>query len=109
MARRWWGPLIAAAFATPTLPAQPIERSAKAVRAFRATNPRPGTGLTRGACPGWHIDHVQPLCAGGTDSPDNMQWLSHDDHRFKTLVDRRECAKLRKSATEPAKSQNIQN
>lgn len=36
-----------------------------------------------------------PLCAGGADSPLNMQWLAVDDHRWKTFVDVRQCRKLR--------------
>jgi hypothetical protein len=31
-----------------------------------------------------------------------MQWIANDDHRFKTLVDVRECRKLRKLANTPA-------
>lgn len=72
------------------------ERSAKAVLAFKRANPCPATSLRQGACPGWEVDHVVPLCAGGPDDPSNMQWISKEDHRFKTLVDVRECRKLRK-------------
>lgn len=71
------------------------------VRAFRAENPCPVTGRTRGACPGWHVDHVTPLCAGGADRPHNMQWITKEDHRFKTYVDVRECRKARKLNTKP--------
>lgn len=73
-----------------------IERDRAQVRAFRAEHPCPATGRTRGACPGWHVDHVIALCAGGLDSPRNMQWITKEDHRFKTLVDVRECRKPRK-------------
>lgn len=83
--------------------AQPIQRSAAEVRAFRAEHPCPATGRTRGACPGWAVDHILPLCAGGQDRPANMQWISEADHRFKTLVDVRECRKLRRLAERPAK------
>lgn len=65
------------------------------VRAFRAEHPCPSTGRTRGACPGWHVDHVTALCAGGADHPSNMQWITREDHRFKTLVDVKECRKSR--------------
>lgn len=71
------------------------------VRAFRTEHPCPATGRTRGACPGWHVDHVTPLCAGGADRPHNMQWITKEDHRFKTYVDVRECRKARKLNTEP--------
>ena len=73
-----------------------IPRDRAQVRAFRAENPCPATGRTRGACPGWHVDHVIALCAGGADKPHNMQWITREDHRFKTLVDARECRKARR-------------
>lgn len=74
-----------------------IQRDRSQVRAFRAENPCPATGLKRGACPGYHVDHVIALCAGGDDRPSNMQWITKEDHRFKTLVDVRECRKMRKN------------
>lgn len=76
-----------------------IKRDRSQVRAFRAENPCPATGRTRGACPGWHVDHVIALCAGGHDRPHNMQWITREDHRFKTLVDVRECRKARQKET----------
>lgn len=77
-------------------PAVATERDRAQVRAFRAENPCPATGRTRGACAGWEIDHVVPLCAGGADHPTNLQWLLKEDHRFKTLVDVRECRKMKR-------------
>ena len=74
-----------------------IPRDRAQVRAFRAEHPCPATGRTRGACPGYHVDHVVPLCAGGPDRPSNMQWITREDHRGKTFVDVRECRKARKS------------
>ncbi|WP_298929282.1 HNH endonuclease signature motif containing protein [uncultured Ramlibacter sp.] len=79
-----------------------IERSQAEVRAFRADNPCPATGRRSGACAGWAVDHVLPLCAGGPDKPANMQWITDADHRFKTLVDERECRKLRRAIIQPA-------
>lgn len=73
-----------------------IPRNQKEVRFFKYENPCPSTGLTRGACPNWNVDHVIPLCAGGADARANMQWISNEDHRFKTLVDVRECRKARR-------------
>ena len=72
-----------------------IDRDRAQVRAFRSEHPCPDTGRTLGACPGWHVDHVIALCAGGPDRPDNMQWITREDHRLKTLVDVRECRKVR--------------
>lgn len=82
------------AWAEPSTSALPRDRAQ--VRAFRAQHPCPVTGATRGACPGWHVDHILPLCAGGADHPRNMQWISVTDHRFKTLVDVRECRRDRR-------------
>lgn len=45
-----------------------------------------------------HVDHVIALCAGGKDRPSNMKWIAKEDHRFKTLVDVRECRKMGKSS-----------
>lgn len=44
--------------------AQPIQRDRGEVRAFRAESPCPATDQVKGACPGWHVDHIIPLCAG---------------------------------------------
>lgn len=84
------------------LPSLTDARSQAEVRAFRAENPCPATGRRSGACPGWQVDHIRPLCAGGLDKPSNMQWIAVDDHRFKTHVDVRECRKLRRAASTPA-------
>ena len=82
--------------------AQPIQRSQAEVRAFRADHPCPATGRRSGACPGYAVDHIRPLCAGGEDKPRNMQWIREDDHSFKTRVDVRECRKLKVNAKRPA-------
>lgn len=72
-----------------------IPRDRTEVRAFRSVNPCPTTGQARGACPGYHVDHIIALCAGGLDHRSNMQWITREDHRFKTLVDVRECRRGR--------------
>lgn len=87
---------LALAILSPLAADAQIKRDRAQVRAFRAEHPCPATGHTRGACPGWHVDHVMPLCAGGADRPSNMQWITREDHRFKTLVDVRECRKARR-------------
>lgn len=78
--------------------AEPIKRDRSQVRAFRTVNPCPATGLTRGACPGWHVDHIKALCSGGADRPENMQWITREDHRFKTFLDVKECRELRRAS-----------
>lgn len=72
------------------------ERSAAEVLAFKRQNPCPSTQLRRGACPGYQVDHVQPLCSGGPDTVANMQWLTVEAHRAKTRQDLRVCRYLRK-------------
>ena len=51
-----------------------IRRSPESKRAFRRSHPCPSTGKTSGACPGYVIDHIQPLKRAGADAPNNMQW-----------------------------------
>ena len=101
----WLHLAVAVAGACLTVPGatQPIQRSQAEVRAFRAENPCPATGRRSGPCKGWAVDHVRPLCAGGEDKPSNMQWIENPDHRFKTLVDVRECRKLARMARTPAR------
>ena len=68
-----------------------IPRSAKAKAEFKAMHPCPETGQIKGACPGWVIDHIKPLCAGGADDPANMQWQSVDEAKRKDRWERRIC------------------
>lgn len=63
--------------------AAPHNRSPAQKDAFRKNSPCPSTGSTTGACPGYEVDHVNPLACGGADSPGNMQWLTKDDNRHK--------------------------
>lgn len=72
------------------------ERSAAEVLAFKRQNPCPATGKRSGACPGHQVDHANPLCAGGADHRDNMQWLTIEEHRMKTRSDVRMCRNFRK-------------
>lgn len=71
--------------------AQPAQRSAAVMAEFKRLHPCPATGAPRGACPGYEVDHVQPLCAGGPDAVDNLQWLAIDAHRDKTRRDMAAC------------------
>src|SRR5574340_297123 len=52
-----------------------IARRADVLRAFRDLYPCPSTGKTRGACPGWNIDHTIPLACHGLDAVANLSWL----------------------------------
>lgn len=87
---RWWFPaLVALAMVAPDADAARRSKSARAE--FVRSVPCPATGITHGACPGWEVDHVVPLCAGGEDRPHNMQWLTAPDHKRKTRGDVRYC------------------
>lgn len=83
--------LLAAILMLLPLPAAAAPRSAAERLAFTRENPCPATGLRRGACPGWQVDHVHPLCLGGIDHRANMQWLTVADHQAKTRDDVRAC------------------
>lgn len=94
---RWLVTLAAAAVTlsstSPPVDAAP-QRSAAERAAFQRQNACPATGRHRGPCPGWEIDHVRPLCAGGPDRRENMQWLGVAAHREKSRADRRLCRNL---------------
>lgn len=78
--------------------AAPRSRAAKAE--FQRQHPCPTSGKPRGACPGFIIDHVLPLCAGGADAPSNMQWQTSADARMKDQREARECLALRRARQE---------
>jgi hypothetical protein len=67
------------------------ERSRSQRDAFQRMNPCPANGVTRGACPGFVVDHIEPLCAGGADVPANMQWQTVDDAKSKDREEVRQC------------------
>jgi len=52
------------------------------------------TGYSRGR-PGYVVDHIIPLCAGGADAPSNMQWQTVQDAKVKDRQERAECARHR--------------
>lgn len=60
-------------------------------QAFRKENSCPSTGEKKGACPGYQVDHKKALMNGGRDKPENMQWLSEQQHTKKTKQDIAEC------------------
>ena len=59
--------------------------------AFAKAIPRPATGKPRLPCPGYIIDHVQPLCAGWMDAPANMQWQTIEAAKAKDRTERQQC------------------
>lgn len=71
-------------------------RSHAAKLTFQRNHPCPSTGKPRGACPGYVIDHIKPLCAGGADAPGNMQWQTVAAAKIKDREEVRECRALKK-------------
>lgn len=68
-------------------------RSKAALRAFVKLQACPSTGLHKFPCPGWQVDHVDPLKCLGLDDPENMQWLTVEEHKAKTKREARVCRK----------------
>mgnify|MGYP001019782837 CR=1 FL=1 len=66
-------------------------RSRAARSEFQRLRPCPANGLQKGPCPGYVVDHIVPLCAGGPDRPQNMQWQRVDDAKLKDREERQEC------------------
>jgi hypothetical protein len=64
-----------------------IQRSSSARAEFRRQHPCPATGRGTGACPGYVIDHIQPLKRGGADSPSNMQWQNTTAAKAKDRIE----------------------
>ena len=74
-----------------TVPAAGADRSRTLRAEFQRLNPCPANGATRGACPGYQIDHREALICGGRDEIKNLQWLSVDEHKAKTRVEVKLC------------------
>ena len=77
------------------LNATALPRDRTQVNAFKRENPCPATGMTKGACPGYEIDHIKPLKCRGRDRPSNMQWLTVAAHKLKTKKEIHACRKKR--------------
>lgn len=67
--------LLSALFVAGALSAK-TQRSAAELLTFKRHTPCSSTGLRSGACPGYLVDHANPLSAGGTDTRDSIQWLA---------------------------------
>jgi len=65
-----------------------IKRSESARNAFMHDHPCPSTGQNSGSCPGYVIDHIDPLECGGADAPSNMQWQTIADAKAKDKTER---------------------
>lgn len=71
-------------------------RSKKVLREFVKQQACPSTGQHRLPCTGYHMDHIIPLCAGGADAVENLQWITKEAHKAKTRIDVRECRAMKK-------------
>ena len=66
-------------------------RSQAAKNEFKALHPCPANGATKGPCPGYVVDHIEPLACGGDDAPDNMQWQTLAEGKAKDKWERKDC------------------
>ncbi|MFZ6748536.1 HNH endonuclease signature motif containing protein [Undibacterium sp. Ren11W] len=66
-------------------------RSTAAKHEFQRTVPCPANNQARGKCPGYVIDHIDPLCNGGADASSNMQWQTIVDAKKKDIWEREIC------------------
>jgi len=64
-----------------------LKRCAAAKAAFEREHPCPSTGLSRGRCPGYVVDHIIALKRGGADDPSNMQWQTVEEAKAKDRVE----------------------
>lgn len=51
----------------------------------------PSTLKNYGNCPGYIVDHINPLACGGDDHPSNMQWQTVLDAKAKDKWERKSC------------------
>jgi hypothetical protein len=71
-----------------------IPRSRAVLRDFQRQHPCPSTGKTTGACPGWIRDHRWPLCAGGSDTVENLVWSPIAEAKLKDKWEVKMCRRL---------------
>jgi hypothetical protein len=72
----------------------PIVRSQAVLRQFQRLHPCPSTGKTTGPCKNWVRDHRWPLCAGGSDTLDNLVWSPKAEASLKDQWERMMCRRL---------------
>lgn len=68
-----------------------LARDRNEVRLFRSKYPCPATGHIQAKCPGYVVDHIVPLCAGGADRITNMQFQLLEQSRLKDKIEIRYC------------------
>ena len=77
-------------------PFDAFPRDSSVRKAYQRAHPCPGNGTKTGACPGYVVDHIRPLCAGGIDRVSNMQWQTVKEAKKKDRLEVAECRGLRK-------------
>lgn len=75
--------------------ASTIYRSGYQVKLFRKSHICPSTHEKSLKCPGYIVDHIRPLCAGGPDRPSNMQYQTYAASLRKDREERALCRSLR--------------
>lgn len=86
------------------LAAAAFARDPAQVRAFRKANACPATTKTDGACPGWVVNHIVPLCFGGKDEPANMEWEQKAPSYKRDAFERALCKTVKPAAAASAAS-----
>jgi hypothetical protein len=64
-------------------------RDAKQVYAFRKTHECPATNKIQTTCPGWVVNHIEPLSWGGKDAPENMEWEQKAPSYKRDVIERK--------------------
>jgi hypothetical protein len=54
--------------------------------------------------PGHVVDHIVPLCAGGPDTPENMQWQTVEAAKEKDRYEKHLCAAMKREGLHMGKS-----
>lgn len=75
--------------------ASPPPRLRAVIRAFLVA-----TGYPQGR-PGYVVDHKIPLCAGGPDAADNLQWQPRAASYQKDVFERTLCAEMHRQGLRP--------
>jgi len=81
-------------------------RSHQTKRLFKIEQPCPITNKSTGRCRGYVMDHKIPLCAGGPDAPENLQWSKKRESYKKDTEERFICRKIKANLIRPYKNKS---
>lgn len=79
------------------------QRSKAVLAEFQKLHPCPVNGKSAGPCPGYIKDHIKPLCAGGADSVENMQWQKVAEAKAKDKSEVQQCSAAKNNKGAPVK------